>query len=139
MNYRIPDILCALGLSQLKRLDANLQSRRALARRYDEQLKGLPLKTPPAPDNVRNAFHLYVIQTDKRKELYDFLKSKDIYCQVHYIPIYRQPFYIEKYGRMSLPVMDKYYSQCLSLPMYHAMTEAEQNTVISKIREFFGA
>jgi UDP-4-amino-4,6-dideoxy-N-acetyl-beta-L-altrosamine transaminase len=139
MNYRIPDILCALGLSQLKRIDANLHSRRRLATRYDEALKGLPLKTQPAPPNVRHAYHLYVIQTEKRKELYDFLKSKDIHCQVHYIPIYSQPYYLEKYGRMSLPAMEKYYSQCLSLPMYHAMTDAEQAFVISQIREFFGA
>jgi UDP-4-amino-4,6-dideoxy-N-acetyl-beta-L-altrosamine transaminase len=138
-NYRLPDLLCALGLSQLQRMDENLKSRRHIARRYDEALKDLPLKTPAAPDHVRNAYHLYVIQTEKRKELYDFLKTKGIYCQVHYIPIYTQPYYVQKYGRQSMPAMDKYYSQCLSLPMYHSMTEAEQNTVIAEIRGFFGA
>lgn len=136
-NYRIPDVLCALGISQLKRMDENLKSRRHLAKRYDKSLKGLPLKTPAAPDHVRNAYHLYVIQTEKRKELYDFLKTKDIYCQVHYIPIYDQPYYVQRYGHQSFPAMDKYYSQCLSLPMYHSMTDKEQDHVITQVREFF--
>ncbi len=139
MNYRIPDILCALGLSQLKRIDGNIQLRRQMAGRYHVGLQGLPLKTPAAPANIKHAYHLYVIQTDRRKELYDYLKSKDIHCQVHYIPIYQQPYYIERYGRMSLPVMEKYYARCLSLPMYHGMTNQEQDQVIAEIRRFFGA
>lgn len=139
MNYRIPDILCALGISQLKRIEQNLKNRRAIAQRYDQGLRGLPVKTPPTSERIRNAYHLYVIQTDRRKELYDFLKTRGVYCQVHYIPIYQQPYYIQKYGRQSLPATEHYYARTLSLPMYHSMTETDQAQVISLIREFFGA
>lgn len=139
-NYRISDILCALGLSQLKRIGKNLENRRALAARYTEGLKEISgIKTPTNPASVKHSFHLYVIQTEKRLELYEYLKTRNIYCQVHYIPIYQQPYYQQIYGKMSLPKMEKYYSQALSLPMYHCMTTAEQDRVILEIRRFFGA
>jgi UDP-4-amino-4,6-dideoxy-N-acetyl-beta-L-altrosamine transaminase len=138
-NYRMPDILCALGLSQLKRFSQNLEKRRHLANRYSEGLKGISsLKIPQASASIRHAYHLFVIQTDRRKELYDFLKSKNIFCQIHYLPIYRQPYYEAKYGKVSLNNMDQYYSQALSLPMYHALSDADQDYVIAQIRDFFG-
>ena len=137
-NYRIPDVLCALGLSQLKRIDSNLKNRREIAKRYSEDLQGIAgLKTPAVPGSVKHSYHLYVIQTPRRKELYDFLKTKNIFCQIHYIPIYQQPYYVERYGKMSLPKMENYYSECLSLPMYHSMTTTEQNYVIHALKEFF--
>lgn len=138
-NYRIPDVLCALGSSQVKRLDKNLQRRREIADTYNRELKGLPLKTPVVPATVHHAYHLYVIQTDRRKELYDYLKTQQIYAQVHYIPINTQPYYIERYGKVSMPVAEKYYSQALSLPMYHAMTPDEQKTVIDAIKRFYAS
>jgi UDP-4-amino-4,6-dideoxy-N-acetyl-beta-L-altrosamine transaminase len=137
VNYRLPDILCALGVSQLKRIDQNLARRRELASRYQKELQGLPLKTPIVPETVRHSYHLYVIQTEKRKELYDFLKTQGIYCQVHYIPIYQQPYYQSKYGPQKLERTEAYYETCLSLPMYHSMTYQEQDQVITQIRKFF--
>ncbi|MEZ0390724.1 MAG: UDP-4-amino-4,6-dideoxy-N-acetyl-beta-L-altrosamine transaminase [Pseudobdellovibrionaceae bacterium] len=139
MNFRIPDILCTLGLSQLKRIDENLRRRREIASRYDEAFKNLPLKSQKKSSDVRNAFHLYVIQTEKRKALYEFLKTKDIYSQVHYIPIYQQPYYVQKYGPQSLKNADRYYSQALSLPMFHRMTDADQEKVIQAVKDFFHA
>jgi UDP-4-amino-4,6-dideoxy-N-acetyl-beta-L-altrosamine transaminase len=136
-NYRIPDVLCALGISQLKRIDPNLKRRRELAQRYQEKLKGLPLKLPVVPETVKHSYHLFVIQTEKRKELYDFLKTQGIYAQVHYIPIYQQPYYQKKYGKMTLPNMENYYAKTLSLPMYHAMTNEEQDQVITAIKKFY--
>lgn len=136
-NYRMPDILCTLGSSQLKRLESNLRRRREIADKYEQGLQGLPIKTPEVPATARHAYHLYVIRTEKRKELYDYLKIKGIYCQVHYIPIYSQPYYENKYGRLHFSQMDLYYSQCLSLPMYHGMSAAEQDEVIAAIRSFF--
>jgi UDP-4-amino-4,6-dideoxy-N-acetyl-beta-L-altrosamine transaminase len=137
-NYRMPDILAALGLSQTKRFSQNLEKRRAIAQRYQDGLTGIKgLQTPEENAKNRHAYHLYVIQTEKRKELYEFLKSKNIFCQVHYIPIYRQPFYESKYGKMSLKQTDTYYNKALSLPMYHALTVDDQNYVIAQIREFF--
>ncbi len=139
-NYRLPDILCALGLSQLKRIGTNLSRRRELANRYAQNLQGISgLKTPFAPASVKHSYHLYIVQTEKRLELYNYLKTKNILCQVHYIPVYQQPYYQQRYGKMSLPQMEKYYSQALSLPMYHSMTNAEQDRVVAEIRGFFGA
>jgi dTDP-4-amino-4,6-dideoxygalactose transaminase len=137
MNYRIPDILCALGISQLKRIDSNLRQRREIARNYDEAFAGLPIKTPSIPKGINHAYHLYVIRVPQRKELYEHLKSKGIYCQVHYIPIYQQPFYIHKYGVQSFIQMESYYQQAISIPMFHGMTSIQQKRVIDEIRAFF--
>lgn len=137
-NYRISDILCALGLSQLKRIDQNLLRRRELALMYDKSLDGIgDIKIPGKTDRIRHAYHLYVVQTQHRKELYKFLIENQIYCQVHYIPIYRQPYY-KKQNYSKLENTEHYYSQALSLPMYHSLTNQEQEFVIEKIREFFG-
>ena len=69
--------------------------------------------------------------------MYGFLKNKNINCQIHYIPIHTQPYYIERYGRQSFPLSEMYYNKTLSLPMYHGMTEIEQNFVIEQICLFF--
>lgn len=139
-NHRLPDILCALGTSQLSRIQSNLEKRRALAQKYQEGLKDIPgLQTPWIPDNIKHSFHLYVIQTEKRDQLYAYLKEKNILCQVHYIPIYQQPYYIRKYGKISLSNADAYYRKTLSLPMYHALSESDQERVIQSIRSFFNA
>ena len=135
-NYRISDILCALGTSQLKRIENNLEIRKKIAANYDRELKGL-VSTPIVDKNLKHAYHLYVIQTDKRKELYEYLKKNQIFTQVHYIPIHTQPFYRQKYGRISLEKSEHFYSQALSLPMYHGLSENDQTVVIDRIREFF--
>ncbi len=136
-NYRISDILCKLGESQLSRLDENLKRRREIASTYRRELEGLPLQLPQAPNSVEHAYHLFVIRTDRRKELYEHLKQAHIYTQVHYIPVYRHPYYQRRYGKMSLPQADRYYEQTLSLPMYHSMTDQEQRRVIDAIRSFY--
>ena len=136
-NGRISDILCALGTSQMKRIDSNLARRREIATRYSQELKSLPIKLPVFNDIPFHAFHLYVIRTENRKELYDFLFTKKIFPQVHYLPIYQHPFYIGKYGKQSKTNCDEYYRTCLSIPMYHGMTNDEQTRVIEAIREFY--
>jgi UDP-4-amino-4,6-dideoxy-N-acetyl-beta-L-altrosamine transaminase len=138
-NYRMPDLLCALGSSQLKRIESNLKRRREIALRYDQELKALPIKTPANSSLVQHAYHLYVIRTSQRKELYDFLKTRGVYSQVHYVPIYQQPYYRFRYGRQKFAEMDHYYQEALSLPMYHGMTSSEQEKVISAIQAFFKA
>jgi UDP-4-amino-4,6-dideoxy-N-acetyl-beta-L-altrosamine transaminase len=137
MNYRMPDVLCALGTSQLKRLDQNIKRRREIAAQYNEAFCNLPIKCPSIESKHKHAYHLYVIQTDRRKELYDYLKTQNIYSQVHYIPIYQQPYYISRYGQMKLENMEKYYSNALSLPMYHSMTDEEQQRVIKAVKSFY--
>jgi UDP-4-amino-4,6-dideoxy-N-acetyl-beta-L-altrosamine transaminase len=136
-NYRIPDMLCALGTSQLKRAGASLDRRHEITKRYDAELKSLPIELPFVEGTSSHAYHLYVIKTKKRKELYDYLKQNGIYCQVHYIPVHQQPYYIERYGKQSFPVADQFYDECLSLPVYQSMTVAEQDKVIQTIQKFF--
>lgn len=137
-NYRLPDILCALGTSQLQRLSQNIENRQKIAKKYLTSLADLPLQLPRLEEDSVHAFHLFVIQTEKRTELYNFLKQNQIFTQVHYIPIPTQPFYVQKYGKQVFPVAEKYYAQALSLPMYHSLTEKEQDFVIQKIRQFYG-
>jgi UDP-4-amino-4,6-dideoxy-N-acetyl-beta-L-altrosamine transaminase len=139
-NCRISDILCALGTSQMTRIRENLKTRRKIAARYDQELTGLPITLPEVSKDLLHAYHLYVIRTQvpgDRKKLYDYLAENKIYAQVHYIPIYQHPYYVERYGKQSFANCEAYYDSCLSIPMYHSMTDADQTRVIQTIRQFF--
>ena len=142
-NYRISDILCALGISQLARIDESLQRRQAIARKYDIAFADNPFIKPltpvdgQQPSGTSHAYHLYVIRAKERLRLYNFLKEKNIFAQVHYIPIYRMPYYQSVgYGNVSCPAADQYYEECLSLPMYPTLTESEQDFVIDSTIKF---
>lgn len=138
-NYRMPDINAALGLSQLFRMKSNIEKRNTIAKRYKESLRDLPI-TMQSYDEEKsvNAYHLFVIETDLRKELYDFLKVNQIYSQVHYIPVYWHPYYQSiGFKKGICPNVESYYKRCLSIPMYHSISDSEQSFVIEKIREFF--
>lgn len=135
-NYRLTDIQSALGISQLKRADEGLQRRRVIAKRYDEAFRGSNIRTISTGEGTGHAYHLYIILTDHRKELYDFLKEWDIYAQVHYIPTHLLSYYRELgWKEGDLPHAENYYSSCLSLPMYPSMTDEEQSFVIKKVLE----
>lgn len=138
-NYRMSDINAALGLSQLQRLQKNIDHRNKVADIYKEKLKSFPLKVQEYDhEKTVNAYHLFVIQTDRRRELYDFLKAHDIYSQVHYLPVYWHPYYLSIGFKEGLcPNVENYYNQCLSIPMFHSMTELEQNYVVEKIHDFY--
>ena len=135
-NYRMPDILAALGTSQLKKADSNLKRRKEIALKYEQAFKNYA-HIEILPFDEGHAYHLYVIQTERRKELYEYLKTQNIFCQVHYIPVHLQPYY-QKLGFQKgiLPIVEDYYEKCLSLPMYPTLTEDEQNYVIEKIFTF---
>ena len=145
-NYRIPDMLCALGVSQLKRADEGLSRRKAIARAYDEAfahtggIEILGTSSEALHDtDTGHAYHLYVIKVQNRKGLYDFLRQHNIYAQVHYIPAHTMPYYRDLgYNKGDFPEAEKYYSECLSLPMYPTLTDAEQAFVIEKVKEFVG-
>jgi UDP-4-amino-4,6-dideoxy-N-acetyl-beta-L-altrosamine transaminase len=138
-NYRMSDINAALGLSQLKRLQKNIENRNRSADFYKNNFKDLPVKVQVYDqENIVNAYHLFVIQTDRRKELYEFLKLNEVYSQVHYLPVYWHPYYKSIGFQEGLcPNVENYYNQCLSIPMFHSMTELEQKYVIEKFHEFF--
>ena len=89
------------------------------------------------PKGMLNAHHLFVIEVNHRKELYDFLRTQGIYAQIHYIPVHTLPYYEEiGYGRADLTNAENYYKKCISLPMYPTLTVEEQEFVIEKVLEF---
>ena len=136
-NYRMPDVLCNLGISQLKRAEEGLEKRQAIAKRYNEAFAGTNIKTIIPPANVSHAYHLYVIKIKDRKGLYDYLRTKQIYAQVHYIPVHLMPYYKGLGSKAGdFPNAEKYYEHCLSIPMYPTLTEEEQEFVISEILGF---
>lgn len=144
-NYRMPDMLCTLGISQLNRAEAGLKRRQEIAAKYDavfRSLSNLKILNPAAYQNdsnskVQHAYHLYVIQVEKRKELYDYLRTKNILAQVHYIPVHLMPYYQDLgFKKDDFPLAEAYYEMCLSLPMYPALTNEEQEYVIENVLAF---
>ena len=136
-NYRLPDLNCALGLSQLARADEGLARRRQLAAQYDAAFATLPGLAVLAPGRPGHAYHLYVVQVADRKGLYDFLKTRQIFAQVHYIPVHRMPYY-EGLGWKAgdFPLAEEYYTRCLSIPLFPTLTDEEQAYVVACIIEF---
>lgn len=137
-NYRMTDFQAALGISQLKRADEGLARRQQIAARYNEAFAGIEgIKVPFVGESIYHAYHLYIIQVDDRKGLYDYLRANNIYAQVHYVPLHLMPYYRQlgcKEG--DCPVAEEYYRHCLSLPMFPTLTEEEQRYVIEKVIEF---
>lgn len=134
-NYRLSDIHAALGRSQLSRAAENLEKRHAIARRYEEAFAGTSVR-PLTPFSEGHAYHLYVVLVKERKKLYEHLRANGIFAQVHYIPVHQMPYY-EKHGFRpgDFPKAERYYQNCLSLPMYPTLTEEEQAFVIEKVLE----
>ena len=136
-NYRLPDLNCALGLSQLARADEGLARRRQLAARYDAAFAAVPGVAVLAPGRAGHAYHLYVIQVADRKGLYDFLKTRQIFAQVHYIPVHRMPYYEGLGWRAGdFPRVEEYYAHCLSIPLFPTLTDEEQDYVVACVAEF---
>ncbi len=134
-NYRFTDFQAALGISQLSRAPENLKRRKAIAKKYDEAFKGTAFEVILPDNNTGHAYHLYVIQTDNRKGLYDYLRTKNIFAQIHYIPVNTQPYYKDR-GEYPTPNANKYYDRCLSLPMYPTLTDEEQDWVVEQVKSF---
>ncbi|MFN5372684.1 MAG: UDP-4-amino-4,6-dideoxy-N-acetyl-beta-L-altrosamine transaminase, partial [Bacteroidia bacterium] len=130
-NYRITDFQAALALSQLNRADAGLKRRQEIANRYTEAFTKAGIAVPFVQDGAQHAWHLYVIRIDNRKALYDQLRTKNIFCQVHYIPVHTMPYY-KQFGwkKGDFPLSEDYYDKCLSLPMYPALNNEQQDYVI---------
>lgn len=132
-NYRLTDIQSALGITQLAKNDKGVVSRNQIAQRYKDAFYG-KIKFQSLPENTLNAHHLFVIEVEDRKGLYDNLREKMIYAQVHYIPVHTLPYYKKiGYKDASLTHAENYYARCLSLPMYPTLTIQEQNYVIDSV------
>jgi UDP-4-amino-4,6-dideoxy-N-acetyl-beta-L-altrosamine transaminase len=141
-NYRITDIQAALGTSQLARLDAFVARRQALARRYDAALAGLPLTVPWQHPDTYSAYHLYVIRLDlarlakTQREVFETLRKSGIGVNLHYIPVHTQPYYRRLgFAPGDFPVAEAYYREAVSIPMYAALSDDDQDIVIARLRE----
>jgi perosamine synthetase len=144
-NYRLTDIACALGISQLRSLEQNLERRRAIAAIYTEGLRDLPLKVPRVRDEISAAWHLFPIRLKlaslsvDRTERVRALRAENIGVNVHYIPVHFHPYYRERLPltskKGSYPVAENAYDELISLPMFHAMTEKDVDDVIRAVRK----
>lgn len=137
-NYRLTDFQAALGISQLMRANEGLKRRREIAAYYHEAFKNLPFIKGQSGYNEGHAYHLYIIEVDKRYELYEYLRTENIFPQIHYIPTHLMPYYQELGWQMgNMPNAEAYYKNCISLPMYPTLTSAEQDFVIQEIKAFY--
>jgi len=137
-NYRLTDFQAALGNNQLKRADEGLIIRKKLAQTYFEAFSNKSFIKGQSSVIIGHAYHLYVIEVDNRKGLYEHLRENHIFAQIHYIPVHLMPYYRQLgWEEGALPNAEAYYNRCLSLPMYPTLSPEEQAFVISIINEFY--
>ena len=144
MNYRLTDFQCALGLSQLRKLQGWVTRRQAIASQYDKALATIPGIYPvPSRSDVSHAYHLYVIQVEKEKfgvdraTLFSLLREQGIGVQVHYIPVHLQPFYQNQFGTGPglCPIAEAAYEKMLSLPIYPLLQDQEVEGIVNAIQK----
>ncbi len=134
-NYRLSDIHCALGLSQLRRLDSFIRKRRDIARYYDSAFVGSSFVHPLGKDeHAAHAYHLYVIRVEKRDEVFEKLRQREIGVNTHYIPVYLHPYYKKLgYEKGLCPIAENAYEHILSLPMFPGLKPDELHKVIDEV------
>lgn len=139
-NYRITDIQCALGISQLKKLDLFLKRRRELAESYYKKLNDVSqIELPTIIPDRQSAWHLYTVklrgENPPRRRVFEGLHQRGIGVQVHYIPVYWHPYYQQKgYSKGICPIAEDYYSRCISLPIFPAMTHKDLDHVVDELK-----
>ena len=141
-NYRLTDLQAALGESQLQRLDEFVARRHVIAARYNEALHDLPLITPWQHPDANSSRHLYVIRLkpgeirNTHREVFEALRAAGIGVNLHYIPVYRQPYYARMgFAPADFPEAECYYAEAISLPLYPGLTEAQQDRVVAALRD----
>ncbi|MGE3261186.1 MAG: UDP-4-amino-4,6-dideoxy-N-acetyl-beta-L-altrosamine transaminase [Bacteriovoracia bacterium] len=135
-NYRLTDFQAALGVTQLARADQGLARRRAIAKRYEQAFRNTKVISPNVPSKREHAWHLYVVQVNNRAETFAHLRERGIYAQVHYVPMHTLPYYRRLGWKPGdFPLAESFYSRCISIPMYPALTDKEQDYVIQALLE----
>ena len=144
-NYRMTDFQAALGLSQMQRLDTFLTKRHAIAKRYDHMLSTIPALTPWQHKDTYSAYHLYVIRlklnkiSKTQRQVHEALQAAEIGINLHYIPIYLQPYYKKMgFSQGYCPQAEQYYSEAISIPIYPDLNLAQQNQVVAEISVVLG-
>lgn len=141
-NYRMTDLQAALGVSQMERIEPYIRRRRELAARYDAMLAGLPLETISQLPDAVSSFHLYPIRVpaSERRRIFDDLRAAGIGVNVHYTPVHLQPWYRAiGFGPGDFPEAERYASEAISLPLYPAMTDAQQDEVVAALNKALSA
>jgi hypothetical protein len=137
-NYRLTDFQAALGNSQLKRAAKGLEKRRKIAEIYNEAFKDKDYIFGQSGIVAGHAYHLYVIEVKDRLNLYKYLREKNIFAQIHYIPAHLMPYYKNQgYNEGDMPNVETYYKHCLSIPMFPTLTDENQQYVIKTIEDFY--
>jgi perosamine synthetase len=143
-NFRITDFQCALGISQLEKLDGFIARRREIAGRYDRAFADIPeIITTKEAGDVKAVYHIYIIQLQTellktgRQEIFDALRAENIGVNVHYIPLHLQPFYQREFGykKGDFPKAERYYKRAITLPVFPRMTNDDINDVITAVHK----
>lgn len=145
-NYRMTELQAALGVSQMRRLDAYVARRHELARRYDQFLKSLPVATPWQHENSYSGLHLYVIRLQLQKinkthrEVFELMRENGIGVNLHYIPVHAQPYYQGiGFKQGDFPQAESYYAEAISLPLYQSLSDEQQDQVVSVLQKVLNA
>jgi len=140
-NYRMTDIHAALGLNQMKRLDEFVMKRNAIARRYDQMLVSMPFITPWQHQDSYSSFHLYLVRLrlyeiqKTHREVYEAMRKQGISVNLHYIPVYRQPYFEHKgFKQGYCPQAEQYFAEVMSIPIYPGLSENQQNQVVDALK-----
>jgi UDP-4-amino-4,6-dideoxy-N-acetyl-beta-L-altrosamine transaminase len=141
-NYRMTDIQAALGTSQMKQLEKFIERRHALAGRYNDVLKDMPLTLPWQHQDAYSSWHLYVIRLKldliqkTHAQIFTELRAAGIQVNLHYIPVHTQPYYLNQgYAWGDFPQAEQYYREAISLPMYYGLTEEQQDYVVATLKK----
>ena len=138
-NYRMTELQAALGLSQMSRLDAYVEKRHLLVKRYDEQLSEMYLSTPWQHPDGYSSFHLYVVrlaEVSLRRQVFEALRARGVGVNVHYIPVHTQPYYQAMgFAEGDFPQAERFYAEAISLPLYPGLSKSDQDYVIKSLRE----
>lgn len=133
-NYRLTDFQAALGLGQLSRAEHGLEIRRSIAKKYTEAFKNVPQIKRMSGQVIGHAYHLYVIEVEERLFLYNYLKSNNIFAQIHYFPTHLMPYYQNLgWKEGDFPHAESYYKNCISLPMYPSLTDEQVEYVVETV------